>query len=584
MATWKLVGTAPAHITAAGFHSALGVWLNRPHLANKRLRHGTMLYSKKCRPEEAEEVVARWRESQKGERELEDDVDEDETTEMVVHIRQLTPKLDTPPLLEAVYIESNTHTATFLPLADSVDEKLPFFYPNLQGYRIRYIMGLTKEQSTIEVEVVGDEISSGQWVFEKLVGKLVSWGGMHEKGETSPPRVSLVDMDRFNATYMRLKKTYGQYLVDNWPECTDPQKFVFEDVALAAYLMSLWEDERAQTGKTEKQTFIDLGCGNGVLVWILCREGHRGKGVDVRARKIWELYGSDATLEVHTVMPSETASYGGYYWLVGNHSDELTPWVPIMAANGRCNYFVLPCCFFDLFGKFVRRSSNVPQYAEYLDYVQSIGTLCGYEVEVDRLRIPSTKRVCHVGRWRGQDGAEVIAAREAFVRDRRNIATEEFKARDAAIAIKNCTRLDRALLDSVVQRVLDALIPLCPHAPWRSGGKLPLATLVEMLGSETLAKLKSECGGLQTLLKNHSQLFIVQGGAVELRDWNKEASQDRPQKKAKINKKNVVNTKTKQCLFWVHHPDRCPRSASKCPFAHGIEDMLPYEGDRPAKG
>ena len=25
-----------------------------------------------------------------------------------------------------------------------------------------------------------------------------------------------------------------------WPECTDPQKYVFEDVAIAAYILCLW--------------------------------------------------------------------------------------------------------------------------------------------------------------------------------------------------------------------------------------------------------------------------------------------------------------------------------------------------------
>jgi tRNASer (uridine44-2'-O)-methyltransferase len=50
----------------------------------------------------------------------------------------------------------------------------------------------------------------------------------------------------------------------------------------AAYLLLLWEEERRTTGLTDKQTFIDLGCGNGLLVYILTCEGHRGVGVDIR--------------------------------------------------------------------------------------------------------------------------------------------------------------------------------------------------------------------------------------------------------------------------------------------------------------
>lgn len=83
-----------------------------------------------------------------------------------------------------------------------------------------------------------------------------------------------------------------------WPESTDPSKFVFEDVAIATYLLLLWKDERRKTGNTNKQSFIDLGCGNGLLVYILSSEGHPGRGVDVRKRGIWDMYPNFIKLEV----------------------------------------------------------------------------------------------------------------------------------------------------------------------------------------------------------------------------------------------------------------------------------------------
>ena len=70
----------------------------------------------------------------------------------------------------------------------------------------------------------------------------------------------------------------------------DPEKFVHEDVAIAAYLILLWEEEE------EKATFLDLGCGNGLLVYILSREGYAGRGVDIRRRKIWDAYGDGVDL------------------------------------------------------------------------------------------------------------------------------------------------------------------------------------------------------------------------------------------------------------------------------------------------
>ena len=37
----------------------------------------------------------------------------------------------------------------------------------------------------------------------------------------------------------------------------------------------LWQDEREQKQLPSKQTFADLGCGNGLLVYILTSEGVR---------------------------------------------------------------------------------------------------------------------------------------------------------------------------------------------------------------------------------------------------------------------------------------------------------------------
>lgn len=38
------------------------------------------------------------------------------------------------------------------------------------------------------------------------------------------------------------------------------------------------------------QSFADLGCGNGFLVFILHNEGHPGCGYDISDREIWGEY------------------------------------------------------------------------------------------------------------------------------------------------------------------------------------------------------------------------------------------------------------------------------------------------------
>lgn len=83
-----------------------------------------------------------------------------------------------------------------------------------------------------------------------------------------------------------------------WPETTDPLKFVYEDIAIATYLILLWRQERRKKGLTSYQTFVDLGCGNGLLVYILSGEGHHGLGIDIKKRNIWDMFSKQIKLQV----------------------------------------------------------------------------------------------------------------------------------------------------------------------------------------------------------------------------------------------------------------------------------------------
>ena len=56
-------------------------------------------------------------------------------------------------------------------------------------------------------------------------------------------------------------------------------------------------------------------------------------------------------------------------------------------------YFVLPCCHYDFDCKFSGKQQGLSNYRTYLNFVKEIGEVCGFKVEEDTLRIPSTKRV-----------------------------------------------------------------------------------------------------------------------------------------------------------------------------------------------
>ncbi|KAI0223575.1 hypothetical protein LSAT2_025254, partial [Lamellibrachia satsuma] len=135
---------------------------------------------------------------------------------------------------------------------------------------------------------------SPDWLRTTLLPRLARWSE-EPKLNTAVTSLLLVPIDKYNERYQDMKARYGKHLVE--PEGTDPRKFVYEDIAIAAYLLVLWEEERWERG-TDKQTFVDLGCGNGLLVHLLNLEGHPGIGIDVRRRKIWDMYGPETHLQV----------------------------------------------------------------------------------------------------------------------------------------------------------------------------------------------------------------------------------------------------------------------------------------------
>ncbi|NWI97593.1 TRM44 methyltransferase, partial [Pitta sordida] len=290
-----------------------------------------------------------------------------------------------------------------------------------------------------------------------------------------------------------------------------------------------------------------------------------------------------------------------------------------------CCYFVLPCCFFDFHGKYSRRQSRKTQYREYLDFVAQVGSVCGFHVEEDCLRIPSTKRVCLIGKTRSYPPAERALIDEQITQfinnhrpcagatcDRRvgcnhqdhceggcretgsELPQDEadtagttwmpgFQPRDKAERVRNCASLPREFVDDVVLRVANLLLNATPQksgsdvqdgstSTWNRGESLSLREVAEHLSKETLKRLKSECGGLQTLLKNNHQVFEVLNGRVHIRDWRKE----KPSSGTKAEVKRRLSAgafKTRLCWFFIHHPDGCSLPSESCPYAHGTEDL-----------
>lgn len=262
---------------------------------------------------------------------------------------------------------------------------------------------------------------------------------------------------------------------------------------------------------------------------------------------------------METLIPSSSTTYPDVDWIIGNHSDELTPWIPVIAARSSvtCKFFLLPCCAYEFTGrKYQRINASQSQYSEYLDYIKNVVNICGFEPEIDKLRIPSTKRTCIIGR--NKINHEIDMDITNFINERCNRVNnnwvDNYEARSSVELVRNCTKINRKVCDKIVKLVVNKLLETENYVEnWNAGGCVGLPDLVKLIEDEDLKELKSECGGLQTLLKNNHYVFLVQKGTVKLRV-------------PVVNSRK--NVKTRGCWFYENHPNGCLLDDESCSYLH----------------
>ncbi|ORX49870.1 DUF1613-domain-containing protein [Hesseltinella vesiculosa] len=291
------------------------------------------------------------------------------------------------------------------------NQPLPFYYPKVQAYGFTYrSKALEKDSGMLRLVIKPLEDATKAALDQKMrqgleaiFHRLFKWCIQARLGyKKKAHHDSLVPKEVYEATYHRIKSKYAEHLVLTWPEKTDPKKFVYEDLAIASYLICLWEAEEALTKR--KPTFVDLGCGNGLLTYLLTLEGYEGYGIDIADRKIWTHLCDNRPnmLQVQALQPDKVTYAAD--WLIGNHADELVPWIPIIAAKSGndCKFMVIPCCFYGLDGtkSLSLKGDQGGKYRAYTNYIKEIIQRCGFEDEEDYLRIPSTKNIALVGRSR----------------------------------------------------------------------------------------------------------------------------------------------------------------------------------------
>jgi tRNASer (uridine44-2'-O)-methyltransferase len=441
-----------------------------------------------------------------------------------------------------------------------------------------------------------------KWLAHVLLNKLKDWclNIKHDDELTCQKQSTLTlyenMLDDYTKLYTTLKDKYWDRFSVNWQTITntDPKKFVIEDVSIATYMILAWRHLN-----TKVKCFVDLGCGNGLLVYILNDQGYNGYGIDMRKRKIWsnESYSKANIKLIESTIDPRSSIFEDCDWLIGNHSDELTPWLSIIAtktsqiANSPCNIFLIPCCLYDFNSRYNDKNQKESRYDTYLNYIEKIMKFSSFQVYKDKLRIPSTKSFCftciQLAQPLEQHAYSNLNEKDLLLKKKvesliKNEEVIEFQPRDCEKhKNKNLTpELRKQIMLTILQCLLkETSTNKCTYlnkndgSKWNCGRKVTLNEIAGLFDKEILNKLKEEPGGLRTLIKTYYQLFFVQGDDVSLKVWSKEETQSSKRIKISRNKSyskssDLKSYKTKDCLFYLHHPDGCILDEKDCRYIH----------------
>lgn len=364
-------------------------------------------------------------------------------------------------------------------------ERMPFYHPKVRALAIVYTYFPSSSSSPSSSTLVTPNTGTLSIHYDlfptlpmngrlaRTALKLLEVIHKHARGRAGgyTKRVhhdQVIEQKRFQDTYAYLKGKYARRLLEGWVEQTPPEKHVFEDLGIAAFLEEVWVDmygggkhsvspastgekessqregdetsreERKRTAQANFPGFVDIGCGNGLLVHILNNQGWHGWGFDARRRKTWDTFPPAHTAKLHEMLlvpeilqsasstmtatmdfPS-TRHHNGVFtpgtFIVSNHADELTPWTPILAHLNASPFIAIPCCSHDFAGTRFRapvhgkhvvhdpttvesKKNKAPSaYASLCSWLCHLTEATGYKVEKEHLRIPSTRNIAVLGR------------------------------------------------------------------------------------------------------------------------------------------------------------------------------------------
>ncbi|KAJ4994366.1 hypothetical protein SVAN01_00195 [Stagonosporopsis vannaccii] len=473
---WTIVQSAPANFTPQYFLDVSRNLLENPNLTASHLARAELSYAsfndasynpQATAPLEVADIIKHLRADHRP-RLIEGGVDGYDLTWTVVRkLIPRNPKVDnalvqtchlftsTTPTIVCANGETETRNAerymvVYIPHA-SQPKEIPYYHPIVRRLAILYTY-LPNPSSLLSsaghLSIYFDLFPSHPLDnrLSRTALKLLEVIHKHSRGRQAgyKKRVhhdQIIAQKPFQDTYAYLKGKYAKGLIEGWVEQTPPGKHVFEDLGISAFLMELWAsmygegegEARRWSAQKAFPGFVDIGCGNGLLVYILNEEGWKGWGFDARRRKTWETFPTECQEKLNEMLlipeilktnpeeedepgpPSHNGVFPHGTFIVSNHADELTPWTPLLASLSSSPFIAIPCCSHDFGGtrfrapavkKYIpddgqpkgKKNAQPSAYASLCSWTSSLTESMGYVVEKEHLRIPSTRNIAVVGR------------------------------------------------------------------------------------------------------------------------------------------------------------------------------------------
>jgi tRNASer (uridine44-2'-O)-methyltransferase len=283
----------------------------------------------------------------------------------------------------------------------------------------------------------------------------------------------------------------------------------------------------------------------------------------MRRRRSWSLFGSSLYLESlinpHSPSLHHLITSDGYTLLIGNHSDELTPWLPVLARQCFCDVFLLPCCFFDFSGKkfITNKHDDSTQYEQYLLYIEKLARTLDFDVKKDKLRIPSTKNICFTFHQQNEMSLDSIRTRlfDQFGIDINIEHADPQIPNHRALLTKSKPEFYSTKF-SIIRFLFEHLLA---HK-----NSLTLASAYDILPNELCEQLKSENGGLKSIILSYRHALYFDSKSKLITLANPQLNSMTLKQKQSSN----IIFKTKPCFFDAFHPNGCPLTDEQCAFTH----------------